>query len=324
MGRRSGPRHGSLAFYPKKRAKKIFATVKHFKGEGLLGFAGYKAGMTHIIGLDNYEKSPSYGLSIHIPCTIIETPDLFCFGATAYRKTPYGLKTISAVYADKLDKDLARYIVLPKKQNREENKKKIEDSLSSVFEVRLLIHTQPRKIKLKKTPEVFELPILKPAPEAWKMAMDRLGKEIKASEIFKEGDFIDATAIDTGKGIAGPVKRFGIKLQVSKSRPHRRRPGAIGAWHPAKVLWTVPMQGQLGFQRRTESNKRILKMGENAKEVNPRGGIPNYGEVTGNYMLIMGSVPGPRKRMIFIRKAIRHNKETPLPSIQIISLRAQQ
>jgi large subunit ribosomal protein L3 len=187
-----------------------------------------------------------------------------------------------------------------------------------------LLHTQPRKIKLKKTPEVFELPILKPAPEAWKLAMDRIGKEIKASEIFKEGDFIDATAIDTGKGIAGPVKRFGMKMQVHKAKPHRRRPGAIGAWHPAKVLWTTLLQGQLGFQRRTESNKRIIKMGENAKEVNPRGGIPNYGEVTGNYILVMGSVPGPRKRMVFIRKAMRHNKETPLPSIQIISLRAQQ
>jgi large subunit ribosomal protein L3 len=124
--------------------------------------------------------------------------------------------------------------------------------------------------------------------------------------------------------VAGPVKRFGIKLQVSKSRPHRRRPGAIGAWHPARVLSTAPMQGQLGFQRRTEYNKRIIKMGDNAKEVNPKGGIPNYGEVTGNYMLIMGSVPGPRKRFIFIRKALRPIKDTTLPAIQMISLRAQQ
>ena len=324
MSHRSGPRHGSKAFYPKKRAKKIFATVKHFKGEGLLGFAGYKAGMTHVIALDNYEKSPSYGMSVHIPCTIIETPDLFCFGIIAYRKTPYGLSSVSAIYADKLDKDLARSIILPKKQNKEENRKKIEQELSSISEIRLLVHMQPRKIKLKKTPEVFELPILKPAPEAWKMALEKLGKEIKASEIFKEGDYIDATAITIGKGVAGPVKRFGIKLQVSKSRPHRRRPGAIGAWHPARVLWTAPMQGQLGFQRRTEYNKRIIKMGDNAKEVNPRGGIPNYGEVTGNYMLIMGSVPGPRKRFIFIRKALRPIKETTLPAIQMISLRAQQ
>jgi len=324
MGKRAGPRRGSKAFYPKKRAKRIFVTVKHFRGEGLLGFAGYKAGMTHVIGLDNYEKSPSYGMSIHIPCTIIETPDLFCFGVIAYRKTPYGLFAVSTVYADKLDKDLARVLIIPKKHNREENKKKIEQELSSITEIRLLVHTQPRKIKLKKTPELFELPILKPTPDAWKLALEKLGKEIKVSEIFKEGDFIDATAITTGKGVAGPVKRFGIKIQHHKAGFHRRRPGNIGSWHPARVLWTVAMQGQLGFQRRTESNKRILKIGDNVKEVNPRGGIPYYGELIGHYVLVMGSVPGPKKRLVFLRKAMRHNKETPLPAIQMISLRAQQ
>jgi large subunit ribosomal protein L3 len=204
------------------------------------------------------------------------------------------------------------------------NKKKIEKELASIAEIRLLVHTQPRKIKLKKKPEIFELPVLKPAEEAWKLAMEKLGKEIKASEIFKEGDFIDATAITTGKGVAGPVKRFGIKIQHHKAGPHRRRPGNIGPWHPARVLWTVAMQGQLGFQRRTESNKRILKIGDNVKEINPRGGIPYYGELVGHYVLVMGSVPGPKKRLVFLRKAMRHNKETPLPSIQIISLRAQQ
>ncbi len=84
------------------------------------------------------------------------------------------------------------------------------------------------------------------------------------------------------------------------------------------------MQGQLGFQRRTESNKRIIKMGDNVKEVNPRGGIPYYGELIGHYVLVMGSVPGPKKRLVFMRKAMRHNKETPLPAIQIISTRPQQ
>jgi len=324
LGHRSGPRHGSLAFYPKKRAKRIFPTVKHFKGDGLLGFAGYKAGMTHILALDNYDKSPSYGMSITIPCTILETPDLFCFGAVAYKKTPYGLSAVSAVYHSKLDKDLARTIIIPKKQKGEEAKKTIEKQLASLAEIRLMVHTQPRKIKLKKTPEIFELPILKKPEEAWKMALERLGKEIKASEIFKEGDFIDATAITTGKGTAGPVKRFGIKLQVSKAGSHRRRPGAIGAWHPARVLYTVPLAGQLGFQRRTELNKRIIKIGDNAKDVSPSGGIPRFGEVIGSYVLVMGSLPGPKKRLVFIRKALRDNKETTLPSIQRISTNPQQ
>jgi len=323
MGKRAGPRRGSKAFYPKKRAKRIFATVKHFKGEGILGFAGYKAGMTHVIAQDNYDKSPSYGMSIFIPCTIIETPELSCFGAVAYKRTPYGLFAISAVYAEKLDKDLSRTTFIPKKHNAEA-KKKIEKEMASIAEVRLLIHMQPRKVKLKKTPEVFELAILKPPEEAWKFALEKIGKEIKASEIFKEGDFIDATAITTGKGTAGPVKRFGIKIQSHKAGAHRRRPGNIGPWHPARVLWSVAMAGQLGFQRRTELSKRILKIGDNAKDVSPRGGIPHFGEVSGSYILVMGSVPGPKKRLIFIRKALRENKDTPLPTIQNISTNPQQ
>jgi len=324
MGKRAGPRRGSKAFYPKKRAKRIFPSVRHFKGEGLPAFAGYKAGMTHVIALDNYEKSPSYGQSISVPCTIIEVPNLFCFGITAYKKTPYGLTAVSTVYHDKLDKDLARSIIVPKKHKKEENIKKIEQELGSVSEIRLLLHTQPRKIKLKKKPETFELPILKPAEEAWKMAKEKLGKEVAVSEIFKDGEFVDVTSITKGKGTAGPVKRFGIKIQVRKAGVHRRRPGNIGAWHPARVLWTVAMAGQLGYQQRTESNKRVLKIGSNPKEVTPKGGIPNYGEISGNYMLIMGSVPGPKKRLIFIRKALRENKETTLPSIQIISTSPQQ
>ena len=324
MGKRSGPRHGSKAFYPRKKAKRIFPNVKHFKGEGITGFAGYKAGMTRVIAQDNYDKSPSYGMSITIPCTIIETPSLFCFGVVAYKKTPYGLKTVSAIYHDKLEKDLARVIPIPKKHDKKKASERIEKELAVITEIRLLIHTQPRKIKLKKTPEIFELTVAKPAAEAWKFAQEKLGKEIKASEIFKEGDFIDVIAITKGKGLAGPVKRFGIKIQHSKAKTHRRRPGNIGPWHPARVLWTVAMAGQLGFQRRTEYNKRVLKIGNDAKEVNPRGGIPHYGEVSGDYMLIMGSVPGPKKRLIFIRKALRENKETVMPAIQNISLNPQQ
>jgi large subunit ribosomal protein L3 len=318
------PRSGSKAFYPRKKAKRIFPSVKHFRGDGLSGFAGYKAGMTHVLALDNYEKSPSYGMTISIPCTIIETPSLFCFGIVAYKKTPYGLTAVSSIYHDKLDKELARTISIPKKGKTVENKKRIEAELANITEIRLLIHTQPKKIALKKKPELFELPVLKPAPDAWKEALELIGKEVKIADIFKEGDFIDTIAITRGQGTQGPVTRFGIKIQVKKAGTHRRRPGNIGAWHPARVLWTVAMAGQHGFQRRTEYNKRVIKIGEKPEEVNPVSGIPHYGKVSGSYLLIMGSVPGPKKRLIFMRKALRENKDTTLPVIQTISRKAQQ
>lgn len=49
------PRHGSLGFLPKKRARRGKGKIKSFptdnpaKAPHLTAFAGYKAGMTHIV-----------------------------------------------------------------------------------------------------------------------------------------------------------------------------------------------------------------------------------------------------------------------------------
>lgn len=57
------------------------------------------------------------------------------------------------------------------------------------------------------------------------------------------------------------------------------------------------MAGQLGFQTRTELNKRVLKIGEKGGEVNPKGGFTRYGLIKSNYILIEGSAPGPKKEI---------------------------
>ena len=59
------PRRGSLAYSPRKRAKSQVPKYKswpEYEGEPKLqGFAGYKAGMTHIIMVDDRKTSPSAG-----------------------------------------------------------------------------------------------------------------------------------------------------------------------------------------------------------------------------------------------------------------------
>jgi large subunit ribosomal protein L3 len=322
------PRHGSLGYSPRKRSKRIYVTVRSFPKSdksGVLGFAGYKAGMTHIIATDTHEKSPSYGQKISVPATVLECPSLFVFGVRAYKKTPYGLRAVSEVFADKLSKDLSRKFTLPKNYVKEDKITKIEKSLPEIVEFRALAHTQPRKIKLKKKPEVFELLINGENNEdIWKYALGILGKEIKVNEVFEENQSVDVIAVTRGKGTQGPVKRWGVAIQTRKAHGHRRFPGSIGAWHPARVLWTAPQAGQMGYQRRTELNKRILKIGDNGKEVTPRGGFVKYGEVSGDYLLVEGSVPGPKKRLVFIRPNIRKSKDLPALSISQISLNAQQ
>jgi large subunit ribosomal protein L3 len=319
MAKGHRPRHGSLAFYPRKRAKRIYPNVKVIKQSDeftIPFFACYKAGMTRVVAVNNYEMSPSYGQKISIPVTIMECPPLFVFGIRAYRKS----KAVSQIFADKLDKDLKRKFTLPKKNKG--NIKKIETALTDVDEFRLLVHSQPKKIKMKKKPEVIELIVTgKNNEEVWKKCQELLGKEIKASDVFQKGDYIDAIGITKGKGTQGPVKRFGIRIQTRKAHGHRRFPGSIGAWTPSRVLHTVPMAGQLGYQRRTEYNKRILKVSEEALKI--EGGIPHYGEIKGDYVLVQGSVPGPKKRFIILRHAVRNKTKQPKLDLEMISTEGQ-
>jgi large subunit ribosomal protein L3 len=120
--------------------------------------------------------------------------------------------------------------------------------------------------------------------------------------------------VTIGKGTEGPVKRFGIKIQNRKAAQKRRHTGTLGPETPDRVLWTIPYAGQLGFQTRTEYNKRILKIGEDGKEITPKSGFSNYGIIKGDYVVVEGSLPGPRKRLIRLRSAIRPLKVPILPT----------
>ncbi|MFX0103253.1 MAG: 50S ribosomal protein L3, partial [Candidatus Hodarchaeota archaeon] len=136
--------------------------------------------------------------------------------------------------------------------------------------------------------------------------------------------FVDISATTKGKGFQGPVKRFGIHRIQHKSRKAVRAVACIGPWHPARVMWTVPRAGQMGFHQRIEYNKQILKISEKGEEITPAGGFVNYGVVKGDYIMIKGSVPGPKKRLIRIRAPIRKEIEIDAPEITYINLHSQQ
>ena len=82
----------------------------------------------------------------------------------------------------------------------------------------------------------------------------------------------------------------------------------------------------MGYHQRTEYNKRILKIGIDGKEVTPRGGFVNYGEVRGTYVIVDGSLPGPVKRLVRMRCPARPPSKVPEapPSISYISLESMQ
>ncbi|WP_457591300.1 50S ribosomal protein L3 [Geoglobus sp.] len=302
------PRRGSLGFSPRKRASSIIPRIRAWPVTSevkALGFAGYKAGMTHVVMVDDRKNSPTYGEEIVVPVTVIETPPLKVMGVRVYRKTQYGLQIAGEVWATNLDEHLARRLNLPKNGRDPEELRQIED----IAEVRLITYTQPYRITgvPKKVPDVMEQKVGGDVAEALDYAISKLGNEIKVSEVFGEGAFIDVLSITKGKGFQGPVKRWGvITLDAKHARSSKhRRVGTLGPWNPHHVRWTVPQAGQMGFHQRTEYNKRVLKIGENGEEITPKGGFPHYGVVRNEYVLVAGSVPGPVKRLVRMRDAIR-------------------
>lgn len=311
-------RRGSLQYWPRKRASRIYPSLTTHTLEDkvkILGFAGYKAGMTHGILLDNRKGSPTFGQEIVTPLTILDCPPLKVIGIRVYQLTVKGLKVLSEIFYKDLPKDLIRK-TKSKTKNFESRVKAIEDNLSKISRIRLIVSTQPRISGLgKKTPEVFEIEITgKDAKAKWEFAKQFLGKEIRASDILNEGEFVDVKAVSKGKGTEGPVKRFGIVIQSRHATTKRRHVGSLGQERPGKVRFTVPMAGQLGFQTRTELRKRILKIGEKGEEITPKGGLKRYGLVKSNYLLIEGSIPGPKKRLILLRPSIRPGKVKIMPA----------
>ena len=324
MGSAHHPRRGSMAYYPRKRARSIVPHIRTWpeivKGPRIQGFAGYKAGMTHVLTVDWREHTTTAKQEIWTPVSVIEVPPMKVAAVRFYERDMYGLKSVGEVWAEKLDRELSERFPIPK-ERRGKEVKDFED-------VRIIVYTQPKLITgiPKKVPDVMEIRIGGGEIEKRKKyAMDILGKEIKFSDFKREGQFVDVIGITKGKGFQGHVKRFGVKLLTHKNSKHRRMIGTLGPWHPDWVRYTVPQAGQTGYHQRTEYNKRVIKyvdfVGEKEEkklefEITPSGGFPHYGIVKNQYVLIHGSVPGPVKRIVRFRDPVRQTLED-VPGINI-------
>ena len=327
------PRAGSLAYYPKVRAKGIvpkYQSWPAYNGQPMLqGFAGYKAGMTHVIMIDDRKKSPTEGKEVMVPVTVIEIPAMSVAAIRVYVKDTYGKHPLTEVWAENLEA-LSGRITKAKTNNAAKATEKINAAIDDVVEVMVLMYTKTTEITgvPKKVPDLMEIRVAGgSAQERFDYALSILGTDVDMKSLLSEGQFADITGITKGKGFQGAVKRFGITL---RKRTHARTKkerhiGNLGPWTPHHVRWQVPMPGQMGFQQRTEFNKRIIKIGENADEINPAGGFLHYGLVRNNYVLIKGSIPGPAKRLVRIRSATRMGEQKiQAPVVEYVSLQSKQ
>ena len=322
------PKRGSHGYSPRKRARAETPHIKSWAEGGekpkIQGFFGYKAGMTHAFVVDYRPTSTTSGREVRMPVTVVETPPIKVAAVRAYQRNAYGMHTVGEIWTDKLDPELSKRIPLAKKQ-----KKKSWDFTKDAEEIRVLVYTQPKLVTSvpKKAPEISELRIGGGSIEDQiNYAKEILGKELKINDVHNEGDMLDIIAVTKGDGFEGVVKRWGVKLLFHKNSKHRRMIGTAGSWHPNWIQATVPQAGQMGYHRRTEYNKRILKIGAKGEEITPAGGFPHYGVIRNSYILIHGSVPGPVKRLIGMRDALRYQRGVKIekPEITYISTTSKQ
>ncbi len=316
MGHRkySAPRRGSIAFRPRARAKSIESRIRNWprnaeEKSNLAGFAGFKAGVIHVLTIDDREKTPNFGKHFLNPSTVVVTPPLRIIGIRAYLENQYGKHVIFDVYSKDLPKDLVRKF---NANSDEEKLVKAESKLDRAISVVAVVAVSPRDANLsQKKPFVFEIAVTgKDVKSRYDYLKTMLGKQIRVSDIFQAGQFIDVSAITRGKGIEGPITRFGVKRKQHKSRKSVRAVGTLGPISPAVVMYTVPRQGQRGFHQRTEYNKRILMISNAQKNapdpINPSGGFKHFGVVNGDYLVVKGSLPGVAKRLIKLRQPMRN------------------
>jgi large subunit ribosomal protein L3 len=312
-----------MEFWPHRRAKKQLPRVRTWPESaepGFLGSVAFKAGMTHVMMIDDSE-SPAKGTEVARAATILEMPRVHIYGIRFYG-TKY-LYTQPA--AEAYDLALAKSIgIKESKQNLGELKAKT----ASFTDASALAFMDASNLGFgNKRVMRFELGVGgKDVNEKAAFIEKWIGRELKIADVLGVGDYVDVTSISKGKGWAGVIKRFGVARNTRKATGKIRHLGVLGPWHPAKVMFTVPHSGHMGYNYRTELNKRVLRVGtdKDTSIVNAKGGLINYGVLKNDFILLDGSIPGPAKRLVRIRKAIRNAAPKKEPQINYISIASKQ
>lgn len=326
-----------MGFSPRVRASSEVPRISTWPDDdgqvGVQGFAGYKAGMSHVVMINDEPDSPQEGMEETVPVTVVETPPMRAVALRAYETTPYGQRPLTEIWTDEVHEDLDRAVDLPEERgDGQQREQTIRDALESgdLGGVRLITHTLPGALSSvpKRKPDVMETRIGGSSlEERLEFGLELLddGGEHTVSDVFRAGEYADTAGVTKGQGTQGPVKRWGVQKRKGKHARQgwKRRIGNLGPWNPSRVRSTVPQQGQTGYHQRTELNKRIISIGD--EDVTPEGGFINYGEVDGEYVLIKGSVPGPKQRLTRFRPAVRPNDQPRLdPEVRYVSTESDQ
>ena len=127
-----------------------------------------------------------------------------------------------------------------------------------------------------------------------------VGAEITADH-FVTGQFVDVTGTTTGKGFAGPMKKWnfgGLRATHGVSVSHRSHGSTGGRQDPGKTFKNKKMAGHMGVERVTTLNLRVVQT-----------------DVERGLILVEGAVPGTAGGWIYVRDAVKKAlpKDAPKP-----------
>ena len=116
-----------------------------------------------------------------------------------------------------------------------------------------------------------------------------LGQEVKA-DIFTVGEMVDVSGVSKGKGFQGVIKRFGqSRGPMGHGSQYHRGVGSLGTLLPMHVLKGKKLPGHMGHKLVTVQNLEIVEI-----------------DLENNIILVKGNVPGPKKSLVIIKSAIKH------------------
>jgi large subunit ribosomal protein L3 len=121
-------------------------------------------------------------------------------------------------------------------------------------------------------------------------ALIPIGAEITADH-FVVGQYVDVTGTSTGKGWAGPMKRWnfaGLRASHGVSISHRSHGSTGGRQDPGKTFKNKKMAGHLGVDRVTTLNLKVRQT-----------------DVDRGLILVEGAVPGVKGGWIMVRDALK-------------------
>jgi large subunit ribosomal protein L3 len=127
--------------------------------------------------------------------------------------------------------------------------------------------------------------------EVDKLGWTTLGQEIKAADVFNDGEFVDVSGVSIGRGFQGVVRRHKMKGQPSTRGTHeyRRHVGAVGCRkYPGRIFKNKRMPGHMGAENVTVQNLKV--MGVKAED---------------NIVLVRGGIPGAIGGLVVVKKAVK-------------------